>query len=54
MKVIVTMAADDEKRAAADVSSAQDSAEENPDTVVHSGNVIGKFKMAFYCQKQIR
>ncbi|KAG6360878.1 hypothetical protein INS49_011945 [Diaporthe citri] len=34
------MAADDRKRAAADVSSAQDSAEESPDAVLHSGNII--------------
>lgn len=54
VKLLVMMAADDEKRVAADVSSAQDSAEESPDTVLHSGNIIGKLQMVFYSPKQTR
>lgn len=40
------MAADSEKTAAADVSSAQESGDDGPVTVLQSGNILGKFKLA--------
>jgi hypothetical protein len=36
------MAAQDEKRAAEDVSSAQESGDDAADTVLQSGNILGK------------
>lgn len=46
------MAADNEKRAAADVSSAQDSGEDGHDAVLQGGNILGKLEMALYGQTQ--
>lgn len=40
------MAVNDEKRAAADVSSAQESGEDTPNSVLQSGNIIGKLEIA--------
>lgn len=42
------MATDSEKRAAADVSSAQESGDDGPVAVLQSGNILGKFKLAPY------
>lgn len=47
------MAADSEKRAAADVSSAQDSGEDGPVTVLQSGNILGMLKLVLHGQKKI-
>lgn len=46
------MSADNEKRAAADVSSAQDSGEDGHDTVLQSGNILGKLETTLYGQKE--
>lgn len=52
VKSTFMMAADSEKRAAADVSSAQDSGEDGHETVLQSGNILGKLEMALYGQKE--
>lgn len=52
VKSTVMMAADNEKRAPADVSSAQDSGEDGNETVLQSGNILGKLEMALYGQKE--